>query len=367
MGLWRLSLAAYRMARPLLFRFDPERIHRWTLRGLRGAGENRPGRAVLAIAAGGRGRPRGTIDVGGLTLRNRVGVAAGFDKNGVALRGWAALGLGFAEVGTVTPMAQPGNPRPRLFRLSRDEALINRMGFNNAGAAELARHVMLARPWLPAGFGVGVNIGRGKDTPDAAAISDFSATYRAVAPVADYVAVNVSSPNTPGLRAMQAGDTLAELLGELVAESRRLGVVRPLLVKLAPDLDDATLVSVARVACDAGAAGLILVNTTTKRTGLVSHDRDTREAGGLSGRPLLTRTMNLVARVRRELGAGPMLIASGGISSGQDAAAAIEAGADLVQLWTGLVYRGPGLIGEAIAATHRGSGENQGVTGGQRG
>jgi dihydroorotate dehydrogenase len=352
MGLWRLSLAAYRLARPLLFRFDPERIHRWTLRGLRGAGEHRLGRAALAIA-GGRGRRMGIIEVGGLTLRNRVGVAAGYDKNGVALRGWAALGLGFAEVGTVTPLAQPGNPRPRLFRLSRDEALVNRMGFNNAGAAELARHVMLARPWLPSGFAVGVNIGRNKDTPDAAAISDYTAAYRVVAPIADYVAVNVSSPNTPGLRAMQAADTLAGLLRELVAQSRRLGVARPLLVKLAPDMDDATLLSVARVACDSGAAGLILANTTTSRMGLVSHDRDASEAGGLSGRPLLARRLSLVTAVRRELGAGPVLIASGGISSGQDAVAAIEAGADLVQLWTGLVYRGPGLIGEAIAATQR--------------
>ncbi len=219
---------------------------------------------MAGLASG--ARPDGTAPATllGLEFRNRVGVGAGFDKDAVALRGWEALGLGFIEVGTVTPLAQGGNPRPRLFRLPSDEALINRMGFNNAGAAALARNVMLARRHLPAGFVVGVNIGRGAATPADQAIADYLAAFRLVAPVADYVAINVSSPNTPGLRDLQQPDLLRELLATLRAAGEREAAARPLLVKLAPDLEpDAFAALVATAAEDAD--GLILSNTTTAR------------------------------------------------------------------------------------------------------
>jgi dihydroorotate dehydrogenase len=279
-----------------------------------------------------------------IAFRNRVGIGAGFDKDARALRGWAALGLGFAEVGTVTPLPQPGRDRPRLFRLTADEALINRMGFNNAGAADVARGVMLARRHLPDGFVVGVNIGRGAATEPDEAIADYLEAYRLVAPVADYVALNVSSPNTPGLRDLQEPERLAELLRALHDAGERLHARRPLLVKLAPDLAaealDALVGLVAREA-----DGLILSNTTLGRDGLRS--TLAAEAGGLSGRPLLARMLSAVARARTAAPA-TVIVASGGIAAAEDVAAAYRAGADLVQLWTGLVYRGPGLIGEAI-------------------
>jgi dihydroorotate dehydrogenase len=347
---YAVSQAAYRLARPLLFRFDPERIHHLTMRGLRGAGEHRFGRIVLA-AASGAPRRYAPLRIAGLDFRNRIGLGAGFDKDGLALRGWAALGLGFAEVGTVTPLPQPGNERPRLFRLPGDEALINRMGFNNAGAAELARHVMLARRSLPAGFVVGVSIGRNKATATAEAPGDYAATFRLVAPVADYVVLNLSSPNTPELRQMQERDTLARMLEAAIVLGRELSTERPLFVKLAPDLEDGLVRSLARTVCDHGGRGVVLGNTSLGRGGLHASRKLRDEPGGLSGRPLLGRTLELVRAVRSEVGDGLAIIASGGVASGTDATATLQAGADLVELWTGLVYRGPGLIGEAIAAT----------------
>ena len=347
---YAVSEAAYRLARPLLFRFDPERIHQLTMRSLRGAGEHAVGRAGLAVASGAP-RASSSIRVLDLEFRNRIGLGAGFDKDGLALRGWASLGLGFAEVGTVTPLPQPGNDRPRLFRLARDEALINRMGFNNAGAAELARHVMLARRSLPRGFVVGVSIGRNRTTPEGQALDDFAAAFRLVAPIADYVVVNVSSPNTPGLQAMQEQETVATLLQATIGIGHEMASERPILVKLAPDLDDGLVVALARTVCDAGGRGVVLANTRLARKGLRAPAPVLDLPGGISGQPLLARTLELIRLVRNDVGEGLAIIASGGIGSGADAAAAMAAGADLVQLWTGLVYRGPGLIGEAIAAT----------------
>jgi dihydroorotate dehydrogenase len=339
---------AYRTARPLLFRFEPERIHRLTISALRLAGANPIGRALLGAAGGANRSPDHAADLLGLRFRNRVGIGAGFDKDGQALRGWAALGLGFAEVGTVTPLPQPGNPRPRLYRLPDDEALINRMGFNNAGAAALARRVMLARRHLPAGFIVGVNIGRAAATDAGQATADYLEAYRLAAPVADYVAVNVSSPNTPGLRDLQDPDLLVGLLRTLRQAGEQLRPERPLLVKLAPDLEAPAFDAL--VAALAGAAdGLILGNTTVSRTGL--HSPLQAEPGGLSGRPLREMMLASVSRAR-SIAPATVIVASGGIGSSQDVAAAYAAGADLVQLWTGLVYHGPGLIGEAVTVQH---------------
>jgi dihydroorotate dehydrogenase len=330
---WRTT--AYRAVRPLLFAADPERIHHLAL-GLLGSP---PGRWLAPLASGAGDPSRQPVELMGLRFRNRVGLAAGFDKDGDAIRGWAALGFGFVELGTVTPRPQVGNPRPRLFRLPADEALINRMGFNNAGADALAARITAARPSLPDGFVVGVNIGRNRDGD----LDDYARAARSVAAVADYLAINVSSPNTPGLRDLQEPSTLRNLLGAV----RAAAPVRPILVKLAPDLEPAVRSSLVEAAVGAGAAGVIGSNSTTAREGLRSPAAT--EAGGVSGRPLRERALEIAAGLRASAG-DRVVIGSGGIGSGADARAVLDAGADLVQLWTGMIYAGPGLIGEAVAA-----------------
>ena len=337
---WRRT--AYRAVRPLLFTADAEAIHHLTLSALRLAGRSRAGRALCRLASGARD-PSAPLEVMGLTFRNRLGVAAGFDKDGLAIRGWAALGLGHVELGTVTPRPQPGNERPRLFRLPADAALVNRMGFNNAGAEALARRIERARAaGLPPGFVVGVNIGRNRDTPADRAAGDYAAAARAVAPVADYVAVNVSSPNTPGLRDLQEAGALSELLAEVAAAAPG----RPILVKLSPDLDEGDLNALIDAIAGGPAAGVITSNTSVGRAGLRKAAAAPAD-GGLSGAPLRPRTFDAVARVRRR---APELavVASGGIGTAGDARELLDAGADLLQVWTGLVYAGTGLIGECV-------------------
>lgn len=330
---WRT--AAYRAVRPLLFATDPEAIHHLTL----GVLASPIGRLLAPLAAGARGADASPVEVMGLRFRNRVGLAAGFDKDGVAIRGWHALGLGFVELGTVTPRPQSGNPRPRLFRLSADEALVNRMGFNNAGADALADRIAEARPHLTPGFVIGVNIGRNRDG-DA---GDYAAAARAVARVADYLAINVSSPNTPGLRDLEDPARLRELL----AMVREAAPIRPLVVKLSPDLTHNRRADIIR-ALPGIADGVILSNTTTNRVGRRSSSA--AEPGGLSGAPLRHGMLAATEEARRIAGRDLAIIASGGIGSGADASAAMAAGADLVELWSGMIYRGPGLIGEAVAA-----------------
>ncbi len=344
---WR-SLA-YRAGRPLLFRFEPERIHRLTIDALRIAGENSIGRWVAGWL-GGVPADKEPAEVAGLRFRNRIGVGAGFDKDGIALRGWAALGLGFAEVGTITPLPQEGNPRPRLFRLPADAALVNRLGFNNAGAAAVARNVMLARRHLPEGFVVGVNLGPNRDTPKAGVLDDYLAAERLAGPVADYLAINVSSPNTPGLRALQAPTRLVRLVEALAEAGEQRRHRRPLFVKLAPDLDEADRAAIIAALLGTPVAGLILSNSTLERESLTSPAELSGQVGGLSGAPLLARTVAAVRQAREVAGDRLAIIASGGIACAEDAVAVRGAGADLLQLWTGLVYRGPGLIGEAAKA-----------------
>ncbi|MEP6807386.1 MAG: quinone-dependent dihydroorotate dehydrogenase [Chloroflexota bacterium] len=346
---WRSG--AYRAIRPLLFRFDSEEIHRFSLGALRVAGGTSTGRSLAALA-GGAPHHDHAVQAVGLRFRSQVGLGAGFDKDVVALRGWAALGLGFAEVGTVTPLPQRGSPRPRLFRLPRDEALINRMGFNNAGAEAVARNLAAVRGHLPAGFVVGVNIGRNAVTTNEDSPRDYLSVQRVLAPLADYLAINVSSPNTPGLRDLQAPNRLRALLEALVNAGERLGCSRPIFVKLAPDLAQGEL-EATLAAVEESAAGVILTNTTLARDRLVSPPGLAQEIGGLSGAPLLTRTRGVVRRARSLAGSRLAIIASGGIGSGEDAAMLLDAGADLVQLWSGLVYAGPGLIGAATKATGR--------------
>ncbi|HET9497445.1 MAG TPA: quinone-dependent dihydroorotate dehydrogenase [Candidatus Limnocylindria bacterium] len=344
---WQRDL--YEGLRPLVFSADSEWIHDMTLASVRKVAEGSYGRTLLShLAADGTegtwaARP---VEHMRLRFRNPVGLAAGFDKNAEALPGWAALGYGFAEVGTVTPMAQAGNPRPRVWRLADDGALVNRMGFNNAGAAAVAERVERARAWLPADFVVGVSIGRGAATADDAAEEDYLAAAATIAPITDYLAVNVSSPNTAGLAALQEPDRLAALVVELDAVEPQ----RPLVVKLPPDQPPDGLRRLVDALGTTPAAGLILSNTSRSREGLRSPLPPGADEGGLSGRPLLADMLTAIGVVKADAGDRFTLIASGGIFSGDDARRARDAGADLVQLWTGMVYAGPGLIGEVVKA-----------------
>jgi dihydroorotate dehydrogenase len=266
------------------------------------------------------------------------------DKDGIALPAWPALGFGFVEVGTVTAHAQPGNERPRLFRLPASEAVINRMGFNNAGAAALATRV--ASLPRPLGVPLGISLGKSKTTPLDRAVDDYLASFKALRDHGDYFAINVSSPNTPGLRDLQDREHLDALLSALVGE-------RPILVKIAPDLADRAIAEVLQVCLDRGAAGVIATNTTLARAGLAAADAHrATEAGGLSGRPLTGRAREVVAFVRRETGGALPVIGVGGILDPDDATRMFDAGADLVQLYTGFIYRGPALV-RAIARAPR--------------
>ena len=336
---WRTT--AYEAVRPLLFAADTEAIHGATLRALSVAAYGSLGRGLCSLASGlsAADASRTPVEVMGLRFRNRIGLGAGFDKDGMAIRGWAALGFGFVELGTVTPRPQAGNPKPRLFRLADDEALVNRMGFNNLGAEALASHISDARDDLPGGFVVGVNIGRNRDTPDERAVDDYVAAARSVAEAADYLVVNVSSPNTPGLRDLQEPARLAELLAAVEA----VAMERPILVKLSPDLEPGSLAALVAVTLDSPAMGLILSNTSTERAGLRSSNAS--EAGGLSGRPIRERMLAAVERARELAGSRLAIVASGGIGSD---APDVPVGADLAQLWTGMIYAGPGLIGETV-------------------
>ena len=280
----------------------------------------------------------------GLEFPGPLGLAAGFDKDARGTRGLALLGFGFVEVGTVTARAQPGNPRPRMFRLTADRALVNRMGFNNAGAAAAAAVLRRARA-RRGGPVVGVNIGKTRAVPDEEAAADYAASARAVAGVADYVVVNVSSPNTPGLRDLQAADRLRPVLAavraalDAASEGRRV----PLLVKIAPDLADADVDAVADLALEIGLDGIIATNTTTSRAGLASPAAQVAAAGagGLSGPPLRARALAVLTRLRARAGDRLVLIAAGGIETPDDAWERLRAGATLVQAYTGFVYGGP--------------------------
>ncbi|MER7473575.1 MULTISPECIES: quinone-dependent dihydroorotate dehydrogenase [unclassified Micromonospora] len=333
-----------RVVRPGLFRIgagDAEAAHEWTLHRL--AGLSRRPAALAALRA--RYAVRAPRTVFGVEFPNPVGLAAGMDKDGAALPAWPALGFGFVEVGTVTARPQPGNPRPRLFRLPDSEAVVNRMGFNNAGAEALAAR--LAALPRPLGVPLGISLGKSKVTPLDEAVADYLASYRALRGHGDYFAVNVSSPNTPGLRALQDRSHLDALLDALVGE-------KPVLVKIAPDLTEPAIAELLEVCLARGAAGVIATNTTLARDGLAPADRERgAQAGGLSGRPLADRAREVVSFVHRETGGRLPVVGVGGILDPDDAARMFDAGAALVQLYTGFIYRGPALpraVARAAAA-----------------
>jgi len=329
----KMFAALFELARPLLNALEPEQAHELTLKALEAGFYPRARDADDARLA---------IELWGMRFSNPLGVAAGFDKDARVADAVAGLGFGYTEVGTVTPRPQAGNPRPRIFRLSGDKAIINRLGFNNAGhAAALAR---LGRPLASRGI-VGVNVGANRDAVDR--ISDYVAGIRAFSDVAAYLTVNVSSPNTPGLRDLQAPVQLDRLLQRVLAAREELVRAgkrrRPIVVKLAPDIGEADLPGIVEVVVARGLDGIAVGNTTLARTGLTDA-RQGAEPGGLSGRPLFHRSTVVLARVHQLSGGAVPLIGIGGIDSGATAFAKIEAGATLLQLYTGLVYEGPALI-----------------------
>jgi dihydroorotate dehydrogenase len=332
----------YKSLRPLIFLNDPEQAHHATINLLALGGSLGLGRGIIrAMFPVQHNGPE--VKAFGLTFPNPLGMAAGYDKEGTAWRGLACLGFGHVEVGTVTPRPQPGNPKPRVFRLVEDEAVINRMGFPGNGAESMLRHLNQPKP---KGLVLGVNIGKNKSTPLESAAEDYVTLVRAFAAKADYLAVNISSPNTPGLRTLQQRAALEALLNPVAAERsaqvKALNKPVPVLVKLAPDLSDEELDASLEAIQSAGMDGVIIGNTTLRRDGLVSSK--SFEEGGLSGKPLndLNTTMikKVYARMRGEL----PIVASGGVMCTADAQRKLEAGAVLVQVFTGLIYEGPGLV-----------------------
>jgi dihydroorotate dehydrogenase len=336
-----------RAVRPALFALDAERAHDLTMAAL---GHPLMLRALkLAVHV-----PRVETlrqQVLGLGFENPIGLAAGLDKQGTAARAWAALGFGFAEIGTVTPRPQPGNPRPRLFRLRADRAIINRFGFNSAGASGVARNLAAI---LPSPIPIGINLGRNRDTPNERAADDYARVVERLHPFADYVVVNVSSPNTAGLRDLQEGRALRALIERVVTHVHEVTTrAIPVLVKVSPDAAPADLLHSVDAAIEGGAAGIVATNTTLSRAGLKADTRLAAEAGGLSGAPLRAAATESCRLIFRHLDGRVPVVGVGGIFTADQAYERIRAGASLVQLYTALVYEGPGVIGRLV----RGLGE----------
>ena len=331
----------YKLIRPLLFLLDAEKIHHTTFRLLQFTGKL-PGFGRLLRYLFDVRDKRLERTLMGLTFRNPVGLAAGFDKDAKAVDQLSAFGFGFIEIGTVTPRPQPGNEKPRLFRLPADRALINRMGFNNDGATAAGER--LAR--RKSNVIVGGNIGRNKSTANEEALSDYVECFNTLYPYVDYFVVNVSSPNTPGLRQLQEREPLSQLLGAIKQLSLRREVPRPVLLKIAPDLSDEQLDDVVAILRDSHADGVIATNTTISREGLSTPPAEVEKigTGGLSGAPLRQRANEVVAYLRRQLGPDFLIIGCGGILSADDALERLRSGADLIQVYTGFIYEGPGFV-----------------------
>ena len=342
-----MALVPYALTRPFLFGLDAERAHELTLHAIATL-QGTPAQRLWASP-----RVDDPVTVAGLRFPNRIGLAAGLDKNGRCIDGLGAMGFGFIEVGTVTPRAQPGNPRPRIFRLPARDALINRLGFNNDGLAAFIAHVRRARTFRAGGGILGLNIGKNASTAIEDAASDYLLGLDGVYPHADYVTVNISSPNTQSLRSLQSDAALDALLAAL--QSRRVRLARqhgrpvPMFVKIAPDLDAAQVRLIAATLKANGIDGVIATNTTIRRDA-VAGLKHADEAGGLSGRPVFAASNRVIAQLRAELGSAFPIIGVGGVMSGADAQAKRAAGADLVQIYTGLIYRGPELVGHCALA-----------------
>lgn len=337
-------MSFYEHIRPLIYRFSPEQAHHLTVQALKLAGlPGLPSRVTRKFFDPGF-TPK-PVKLMGLTFPNVLGLAAGYDKDAEVFEGLANLGFGHVEVGTVTPKAQPGNPAPRLFRLVEDQAVINRMGFNNQGADRMAARLVKRRTrnWV-----LGVNIGKNKLTPNAEAEYDYRILVEQLGPLADYLVVNVSSPNTPGLRDLQAEDALARILSTVERARNGLSQSVPLVLKLAPDLDIAGLDAALQCALDHHFDGVIVSNTTIRREGLRSADAG--EVGGLSGLPLREGSLAVLKETLRLLDGALPVISSGGVMTPDDVEQRLDLGASLVQLYTGLIYAGPALVKRALQA-----------------
>ncbi len=341
-----MSLLPYALTRPFLFGLDPEHAHEVTLNALARL-QNTPLQCAWS-----QPRVADPVTVAGLKFPNRVGLAAGLDKNGRCIDGLAAMGFGFIEVGTVTPKAQPGNPKPRMFRLPQANALINRLGFNNDGLDAFLANVKRSRFRAQGGI-VGLNIGKNAATPIERAVDDYLLCLDGVYPHADYVTVNISSPNTKNLRELQADDALDALLGAVQERkavlAERHGRSVPIFVKIAPDLDATQVDAIAATLRRHRLDGVIATNTTIARDAVQSLPHGA-EPGGLSGAPVFEASNRVIAGLRAALGAGFPIIGVGGVMSAADARAKIAAGADLVQIYTGLIYQGPALVSAAARA-----------------
>ncbi|MEO7335352.1 MAG: quinone-dependent dihydroorotate dehydrogenase [Caldimonas sp.] len=338
-----MSLVPYALTRPFLFGLDPERAHDLTLDAL----ERIQRTPLMCIAA--EPRVSDPVQLAGLDFPNRIGLAAGLDKNGRCIDAFGAMGFGSIEVGTVTPRPQPGNPKPRMFRLPDAQALINRLGFNNDGLGAFLRNVARARFRSRGGI-LGLNIGKNAATPIERAIDDYLLCLDGVYPHADYVTINISSPNTKDLRSLQGTSSLDPLLAAVQARKHELATRHrrsvPIFVKIAPDLEEEQVAAIARTLSANGIDGVIATNTTLDRSN-VSHLRHGAEAGGLSGAPVFEKSNRVIAQLRAQLGSAYPIIGVGGVMTAEDASAKVGAGADLVQLYTGFIYNGPELVKKA--------------------
>jgi dihydroorotate dehydrogenase len=334
----------YTLFRPLLFRLNPEHAHALTLQALRIAGNFLPSQKMLELIYKAPPKP---VEVFGLTFKYPIGLAAGYDKDGVAIRGLSALGFGHVEIGTVTPKPQPGNPSPRVFRLVEDEAVINRMGFPSQGMGYVEKQLSVRRDRSVV---LGVNIGKNKETPNEAAEFDYLALLRRFASLADYVTVNVSSPNTAGLRELQERKALESLLLHLhqqrLVEQEQLKKRIPILVKLSPDMSEAGLSDSLEAILNTHMDGVVVTNTTLGREGLESSYQG--ESGGLSGKPLTVKSEAVLRQTIKHVNGRIPVVSAGGVMNPEDAKRRLEMGAALVQIYTGLVYRGPGLVQKTV-------------------
>lgn len=330
----------YQFIKLFLFQFDPERIHYFVTGILQGA-QRMWGVPKLIKAAFNFEHPSLEREVFGLKFKNPVGLAAGFDKNGDNIHELANFGFGFIEVGTVTPLPQPGNEKPRMFRLPKDEAIINRMGFNNKGVDVLAKRLSMIKR---EGLIIGGNIGKNKNTPNEEAVNDYIKCFDRLFEVVDYFVVNVSSPNTPGLRELQEKEPLKHILNTLQSRNLTHPLPKPILLKIAPDLTDSQLDDIVEIVQETKIAGVIASNTTISRSDLQSAESQKKELGGLSGKPLSKRATEVIKYLADQSGKSFPIIGVGGIHSAKDAQDKLDAGAALVQIYTGFVYEGPGLV-----------------------